>query len=245
MTSVFGQNEYELDSLEWSRYLDAAFHGSHDSRVNKNKKISSPNGACKIAFMNIQHRMNGKSINPNDLKTQEVAMDMSQMENAFYDFEKVKGPLTISPVINGRKITLKNYFVMNNRDSLNIGIVDFVSSQFSFDSIENQYFAYAFSVGAGYHLFHLLSSREDGLIRWYLFDDFGLNGQFVNDLTGANYLGYSMGKAEVSKYLWKYVNHAAYIYQSSENINNSVVVNGVEFEQGDRPLWSKVYRIKK
>ena len=75
--------------------------------------------------------------------------------------------------------------------------------------------------------------------------DFGINGVMIENLTTEQYKNYAMTEEEVSNYLLKYLNHAAYIYSSSNNLKNPTSVEGELWPAGDRPLWSKFYAIKK
>lgn len=241
--SLNAQNLYQIDSLRWQKYLDAAFKGSHDLNTNKNTKISSKNGACKISFMNIQARMNDQRIDPNDVKTQKTALDMSQMENGFYESTSRSKYILIDPILNDDVLTLKRYITSNNRKDINVGITTHIKTELLKDSITNGYFAFAFGVAAGYHLFHLLIDVRSSEIDWYLFDDFGINGQMIENLKPEEYSKSSMTENEVSDYLLKYLHHAAYIYQKSKNLRNPVTIEGKTWSGGDRPLWTKFYQI--
>lgn len=238
------QNIYKIDSLTWHQYLRAGFEGSSDARTNQHKKISSKNGACKIAFMNIQHRMHGKSINPQDVKTQKIAMDMSQMENAFHDSTQKTAYILIEPQLNNDSISLKDYLNTNDKSSIDIGIINYIKESIINDSITNGYFAFAFSIAAGYHLFHLFVEVKDAKFYWFLFDDFGINGQLIDDVDMNKYPIHTMTEEDVNSYLWKYFNHAAYIYATSENFKNSTTIEGKKWPPNDRPMWAKLYSIK-
>ena len=189
--------------------------------------------------------MNGQQIDPNNVKTQKVALDMSQMENAFSDSTLRSEFILITPTLNDTPISLKSYLTSKDRENIDIGVVTHIKNQLKKDSITNGHFVFAFGVAAGYHLFHLLIKVKSSKIDWYLFDDFGINGLMIENLDSQEYDQYSMNESEVSNYLMKYLNHASYIYRSSNNLKNSVSIEGKTWNSGDRPLWTKFYVIEK
>lgn len=239
-----GQFLYPIDSVKWHTYLDAAIQGSRDISVNRNKKVCSPNGACKINFMNIQHRMHNERININDTATQRIALDMSMMQNAFHKNTHHSKEQYINPTISNKTLTLKEYLLLDDKSNIDIGIVNFITKKMVADTIQNGYFAFAFGVTACYHLFHLFIEIDEGKIQWYLFDNFGLNGSFVNELN-PNHQTLAMTQEEVSSYLLKYFYRATRAYKNSPTLKNAVTINNVHWEADDRPLWTKFYSIEK
>ena len=224
----------------WNQYLKAAFEGSHDHRINKNTKISSKSGACKITFMNIQYRMNKETINPNDKNTQAIALDMSEMKNAFHKNSKVSNYELISPTYKGKSISLKDYKSIKYRDSISSNVTQHILDLTASDT--SNYYSFGFGIATGYHLLHLFVDTSEDTVRWYLFDDFGIGGNFVK-FNNTNLQNFSMNQSEVEHYLNKYIKTAAKTYLSSKNINNPAIVYNQKWKAGNRPLYTIFYTL--